>query len=220
MGHRLLLQKAHTVKNNSGEDHLHCNVSVGDMVRHHREILRKEVSGLSIQRLKNTPTDKIISSLSDQLSINIPVLDISNPVPATREFDINRSGHHDYEFVGGPRMVKGTEITITVPYTGDTEAFRMHASSHTMDYPMGRVDEKTITFSKRGQQLDGQQVRREFDAWIGTINTHLDGMRKELGDFNTKIEKEVTDAINVRLEKIKQDESLLDGLGFGTTKNP
>jgi len=208
------------VKNNYGEEHLHRNVSVGDMVRRHREILRKEVNGLSTHQLKNTSKDKLISSLSDQLSINIPVLDISNPVSATREFDINRSGHHDYEFAGGPRMVKGTEVNVTVPYTGDTEAFRMHASSHTMDYPLGRIDEKTITFSKRGQQLDGQQVRREFDAWIGTINTHLDGMRRELGDFNTQIEKEVTDAINVRLEKIKWDEDLLNGLGFGTTKGP
>ena len=200
------------------EEHLHRNASVGQMMELHRRTMQEEVRSLSEHQIKTTPTDKLVASLTDKFSINIPDLDDSNPSVYKREIDIDMSRRHQYDFVGGPAVVKGTEVTISVPYTGDMGAFRMHAGSHTMDYPLARLSDNAVTFSRRGANLDPAQLRGQFDAWLATIKQHLAGMRAELGNFNAALGTEIASAINARFEKIQRDDDLLGGLGFGGAK--
>jgi hypothetical protein len=202
------------------EEPLHAKVSVYQMMDHHRRSFLDEIETLSEQKLKTTLRDQLIASLAGKYSINIPILDGSNPSPARHEVDIDASRDPMRSFMGGPAVVKGTEITISVPFTGDVEAFRMHASSHTMSYPLARVGKTAVTFSRKGTNLDPGRIRNEFDAWLATIKEHLDGMRRELGNFNEAIKADIGRAVDARLEKFKRDDDLLGSLGFGGAQKP
>lgn len=196
------------------QEAFHSKASMRQLMELQRQAMHDAVRALPEQQLKPAATDKLIESLADKYSINIPVLDEENPSPARREVDIDMARDPRRSFMGGPGIVKGTEITISVAFTGDAEIFRWHASSHTMSYPRGHIGKTSITFSTRGQNLDASQVRAEFDRWLVVIKQHLQGMKTELGNFNEAIKAEITTAINARLEKIKRDDDLLSGLGF------
>lgn len=200
------------------EEQFHSKKSMREAMVLHRRAFSDEVQALSEQRLKAPGKDKLIENLAHKYSINIPVLDAENPSPARREVDIEMRRDARYPFTGGPSVVKGTEIMISVPYAGDEEVFRWHASAHVMSYPRGHIGKTSITFSARGQNLDASQVRAEFDRWLAVINQHLQGMKIELGNFNEAIKAEIATAINAHLEKIKRDDELLSGLGFGGQK--
>lgn len=193
---------------------LHSKASLAQAIANQRSRLKNEIMALSEKQLSSCHLEELVSHFSDKYSITIPLLDESNITPTRAEVDIDQSEDPRRVFLGGPRLVKGTAITISVPYTGDTEVFRMHASQHVMNYPIGYLSAHSIAFVCRGTHLDPQQVRREFDTWVAVIKQHLDGMRTELGNFNEAIKLEISKALNERLEKLKRDEALLSGLGF------
>jgi hypothetical protein len=87
-----------------------------------------------------------------------------------------------------------------------------------MDYPRGRIMEKTIQFRKQGTNLDPAQIRREFDEWLASIKKHIAGMTQEVGGFSDTLRNEATALLNARLAKLSHDDELLSGLGFGAPK--
>lgn len=201
------------------EMRFHSEASLYQVVEHQRRKLREEIARLTERELKASPLDGLVGALAFKYSINVPILDETNPSPARREVDLDASRDPRREFLGGPVMLKGTEIAISVPYSGDREMFRFHPSNHVVNYPIGVLGDKAIIFTRQGANLDAALVRREFDAWLAIIKEHLDGMRKELGNFNDAIKSEIANAINARLGKIKRDDDLLGGLGFGGSTN-
>ena len=204
---------------NSDCEPLHAKCSIRDAMMHQSLGLLNEIKNLPEQKMKASPRDQLIEELAEKYSINIPVVNDLAPSAATHEVDIDVSRDPRRSFMGGgPATAKGTEITISVSYTGDKEVFRMHAGSHTMDYPLARLGDATIMFSWRGSNLDSVQVRKEFDSKIVAINQHLQGMRAELGNFNDTLKTEAASAITARFDKLKRDDDLLGGLGFGGPK--
>jgi hypothetical protein len=200
------------------EEPFHSKASIYQAMEVQRRGLHNEINGIPEQRLRSTAIEALTASLAEKYSMNIPILDEESATPSKREIDIDMSRNPSRQFLGGPSTVKGTEITIVVPYSGDKEIFRHHASSHAVEYPTGHIGEATISFVRRGANLDPARVRLEFDAWVARIKEHLEGMRKELGNFNESITAEIRSKLETRLSKVNKDDELLDGLGFRGTK--
>jgi hypothetical protein len=171
--------------------------------------LQEEIRKLTEPQLRASSSEQLAASLAEKYRIDLPILDDSNPTPGRREVDIDITHSHQRAILGGPAVAKGAEITISVPFKGDAEVFRLHPSSHTMSYPRARISDSDITFRWRGTTLDPAHIRREFDQNIATIKQHLAGMPQEMGKFNEVLKTEAASAINARLEKLKRDNDLL-----------
>ncbi len=208
------------MRNSDGdEEPLHLRASISQAMEHQRRAMRDEINGLREDQVTAQP-ESLSALIASRFSINIPVLDDAAIHPNRRDVDIDVS--HDPTrlafHLGRPAVAKGTEITISVPFQGDAEIFRLHASSHTMEYPRGRIGEGAVTFTRRAPNFSAAEVRREFDRWLAAIKGHLDGMRKELGNFNESLKAEARATIQARIDKFKRDDDLLGGLGFGIPK--
>jgi len=190
-----------------------------------KHALLNEISRLSVAELKAAPSEEIAGKLAHKFSIELPILDETGIHAEQRDIDVAhdpsglafqlRQAGMD---LGQSRVTKGTEITISVPFQGDAQIFRCHASSHTMEYPFGRIGQCAIIFCRQGNNLNAASVRREFDEWLGTIKRHLVGISQELGNFNQALLTAANNALWARLEKLKRDEGLMSGLGFGSPK--
>jgi hypothetical protein len=202
----------------SDEENFHHKANMAQVMQHQRQQMRDAINRLAEAKLKTVPVEQLAEEIAAAFSINMPVLDETAIRPATREVDIDFSGDPSSRayYTGRGGIQKGTEISISVPFQGDAEVFRLHASSHTMEYPRGRIERSEIVFRKRGVNLDGSQVRREFDDWLAAIKRHLAGMTQELGGFNDGLIGEALSALNARTAKLQRDGDVLAGLGFGT----
>ena len=178
-------------------------------MRLQRQEMQEEIRRLPEARLKAEPLEAIARAVAAAYAIEMPALDEAAIHPERREIEI------DFTTMFGERARKmGTEIIITVPFHGDGSVFRLHASSHSMEYPRGRVTDNAIVFRKQGVDLDAAQTRREFDQWLAAIKRHLDGMTRELGTFKDALRGEALATLNVRAGKLKRDDDLVAGLGF------
>jgi hypothetical protein len=200
------------------EDAFHSRAGISQAMELQRQHMREEINRLPEARLESEAVERLAEEMAEKFSINMPVLDEASIQPARREIDIDFSRDPTrrayYSERGG--VVKGTEISISVPFQGDAEVFRLHASSHTMEYPRGRIESAVIVFRRQGGDLDAAQVRREFDEWLAAIKRHLAGMTQELGDFNNHLVAEAVSALNGRAAKLQRDDELLSGLGFAS----
>jgi hypothetical protein len=200
------------------EEPLHMRGNISQVVQAQRQHMRDEINRLPEDRLKSEPAEQLAEEMAEKFSINIPVLDETSIRPTSREVDIDfaRDPMSRPYYTGRGGIQKGTEINITVPFEGDAEVFRCHASSHPMEYPRGTVGQSEIVFRKAGVNLDATQVRREFDEWLAAIKRHLAGMTQELGGFNEALIGEALTTLNARLVKFQCDDELLANLGFGS----
>jgi hypothetical protein len=198
------------------ETNLHSEVAIRQVIEQRTRDLDNAINGISERELKGEPRGRMAATLAQRFAINVPVLDENGATPASAEVDVDISNDPTRLFMGGgPRYVKGTEITITVPFSGDADVFSMHASNHTMDYPRATISSATIAFVRQGVSLDPAAVRREFDRWLATIKHHLEQMRVEVASFNERLRHESETKIQARIDKLRRDDDLVGGLGFG-----
>jgi hypothetical protein len=198
------------------EEPFHIKASISQAMELQRHSMRDEINRFSEVRLKSEPVDRLAEEIATKYTISVPVFDETSIQPTRREVNIDFS--HDPTrlayHLGRKGVERGTEISISVPFQGDAEVFRLHASSHTMEYPRGSIEPSAIVFRRRGANLDPAQVRREFDEWLATIKRHLAGMTEELGGFNHSLTTDALSTLNGRANKFQRDDELLTGLGF------
>lgn len=206
----------------SEEERFHSRGNISQAMQLQRQRMRDAINRLPEKRLKSEPMQQLAEEIAKQFEIVIPILDESSIQPSQREVDIDFSNdpfsRAYYTRRGG--IQKGTEISISIPFQGDSEVFRLHASNHTMDYPLGSIRQSVIVFRRQGVNLAAAQVRQGFDEWLAAIKRHLAGMAQELGGFNDSLIAEALSALNARAQKLQRDDELLSGLGFGNPQSP
>lgn len=202
------------------EEPFHSRGGIAQAMELQRRKMCEEINRLPESQLKSVEVNQLAEDIATKFDITIPLLDESSVKPSTREVEIN--SYNDpwsrSNYTGRGGIQTGTEISIFVSFTGDAEVFRLHASTHMMDYPRGTIEGSAIVFRRRGTNLDAAQVRRDFDEWLASIKRHLGGMAQELGDFNDKLVGEALTAFNTRAQKLQRDDELLSGLGFGSPR--
>jgi len=201
------------------EEAFHSKGSISQAMQMQRQAMQVAINHLQETYLKSMPLDKAAEDMAGKYAICIPVLDEGAIQPERREVDIDpsRNRTHLPYHSGRGAVVKGTEISISVPFQGDAEVFRLHASSYTIESPQGRIAGSAIVFRAQGTNLDPAQVRRQFDDWLAAIKRHLAGMSQELGAFNEILRGQAMTMLTARLDKLKRDDDLLTGLGFGSS---
>jgi hypothetical protein len=199
------------------EEPFHIRASISQAMDLQRQRMREEINRFPEARLKSEPVEQLAEEIVKKFDINVPILDEASIQPARREVDIDfsRDPTRRAYYSGRGGVEKGTEISISVPFQGDAEVFRLHASSHTMEYPRGSIGPSMIVFRRQGANLDAARVRQEFDEWLAAIKRHLAGMTQELGGFNISLVAEALSVLKVRAAKFQRDDELLSGLGFG-----
>ncbi|MGH7489491.1 MAG: hypothetical protein ACREMY_28405, partial [bacterium] len=93
----------------------------------------EEINNLDAARILNTTVDTLCKYYDEKNAIEVPVLDRSQVVIDHREVVRKIK---DY---GRNITVTATEIDVSVPFEGASDAFRIQPSMYTMDPPAGLI---------------------------------------------------------------------------------
>lgn len=113
-----------------------------------------------------------------------------------------------------PFHVPGTLVEITVPFTGDAEAFRIQPTTYTSAPPRGDVRNNSLVLSVAGTDLEPQQVRSQIDRTLGEVRQYLGWLRANADGFNRQVRQLARERIDWRRNKLLADRNLVAGLGF------
>ena len=178
--------------------------------------LEDEIAGRDENRLLNTSVEDLCKYFVEKYRIDVPVLNMDEITVDRRETQINvsRDPHRIIIDRSRPVYVPGTEIEITVPFTGDFLAFTITPTVYSSSPPRGIVKDGTLTLFITGVDLEVDKVRSEIDQKVDHIDSYLTNLRTSAETLNSELDSTARQCIKRRCEKLLADQNLVASLGF------
>lgn len=197
-------------------NYLFNNVDWFSVDQHQRKELAKEIDSLDGDRLLNSSVEDLCDYFEKKYKIEVPVLKPDNIVADQRETKIDVSGDPRRYFSnpGQAFYVNGTTVEISVPFEGDSEAFKIQPTSYTLNPPRAEFGNNNLVIKIEGTDLSADQVRNEVNRTISDIEGYLVTLRSNAQGLNTQIRSLAHTAIEQRRGKLLKDRNLLGDLGF------
>ena len=167
-------------------------------------------------RLLNTSVDDLCAFFEEKFRINVPVLQEDRVVVSQEEtkIDVSRDPMRFIRDRSRPFYIPGTVVEVTIPFSGESEAFNIRPTSFTTVLPSGKVNDSTLVIRVAGTDLEAHQVKAEIDRRLADIKKYLEWLRDNASGFNEKIRQLAGEQINRRRQKLLSDQSLVANLGF------
>ncbi|MGJ3259544.1 MAG: hypothetical protein ACFE0S_08065 [Rhodospirillales bacterium] len=170
--------------------------------------IRNEINELDPDQLLNTSVDTAVQHFVEKNTVPVPVLDRDNIVIENREASrmVN-----DY---GRQVRVTTTEIVVTVPFSGATDAFRIKPSTYRMSAPLAHIATRQLVFTVDASNRDAAQVRDEIEETLDDIEFNLNNLRNDVASFQKDVPVFARNLIEARRSKLLADRNLVSELGY------
>lgn len=183
-------------------------------MEHQRHQLQTEIVGIPEQRLLNTSIEDLVRYFVEKYQLEVPILDVEHAVADQREEMIRVSGFRYGLERDETHLVRGTLVTLEIPFTGDAVIFQIRPSSRDSAPPVAEIRDQVVLLEQSGTALNAEQVQAEFDRTIADINRYLDWHRKDATEFNGNLPVLARQAIEQRRGKLLANQNLVSGLRF------
>ena len=202
--------------------YLFSDASWHDVERNQLQEMRKAVEGMDGNRLLNTSVDDLTSYFEQKFQIEIPTLLTDEIVVDQREakIDVSRDTNRWITDRSRPFHITGTEIEVEIPFTGETDAFKIQPTSYTMNPPRGEVRGNALVLRIVGADLNADGVRSEIDRIVNQIQNHLSTLRTNAAGLMAQLPNQARSAIESRRQKLLADRNLVGGLGLKMKERP
>ncbi len=186
---------------------------------HKRKELEIGVNAIDENQLLNTSVYTMCADLVERFKIDVPVLKSdrkSISEPRETKVDVSKDKMRAIIDPSEPFYVPGTEIEITVPFTGDPDVFRFRYATYQIESapPRAIVKGMTITFTIIGVDLAVENVRRIINNNLDRINGHLTRFRGKADVFHNKLNSVACQAIEQRRKRLLANHNLIASLGI------
>lgn len=186
------------------------------VAEHQKHSLQSEIDAIDGNRLLNTSVDDLCGYFEEKFRINVPLLQEDRIVVSQKEtkIDVSQDPMRFIRDRSQPFYIPGTLVEVTVPFSGDSEAFKIRPTTFTTTLPRGEVNKNSLVIRVVGADLKPQQVRAAIDRTLGEIKQYLEWLRGNASEFNVGIRQLASDQLNRRRQKLLSDQSLVANLGF------
>lgn len=198
------------------DDYLFCRADWFSVEESQKRKLQSEIDSIDGSRLLNTSVEDLCDFFEEKFRIDIPELHEDQIVADQNEVQIDVS-QDPMRFIrdrSRPFHMAGTLVEVTVPFSGESEAFAIQPTTFTTSLPRGEIRGSTLVIKVQGTDLNAQQVRGEVDRTIGEIKQYLDWLRGNAHSLNEQIRRLAKERINWRRQKLLADQNLVASLGF------
>jgi hypothetical protein len=198
------------------EDFLFNKVDWFSVERSQRERLSAAISNVDGDRLLNTSTDDLCDYFEQEFRIDVPSLRQDEIVADQSEVNIDISQDHMRAIFdrSKPFFIKGTEIEITIPFDGDSDAFNIQPSTYTLNPPRAEVRGQVLIVRIQGTDLSLESVQNKIRSTVSNLNSYLNNLRINVSGWNSGISSHVRQQIESRKKKLLDDRKLVASLGF------
>ena len=200
------------------DNHLFSDYDWFSVQQYQLKKLEEDIAGWDENRLPNTSVEDLCEYFVEEYRIDVPILDRDEITVDYQETQIDVSGDPMRLIIdrSQPVYVSGTKIEITVPFTGDAEVFKFRLLAYELNPPppRGTIRDGILTFSVTGTNLETDEVRKEIDWTLESINNYLTNLRTNAETLNHELGSTARQRIEQRREKLLADQKLVSSLGF------
>lgn len=194
--------------------------SKGDLralLEHVKLELDKEINGFEGNYLLNTSETDICNYLLSKYRFDPPVLRRDELcVHDHQETDVDAS--HDHRRLifnrDKPFYIKGTSVTIAVPFNGDGNLFHCSASTFTLNVPRGQVVGQELRLTYTTLEHDANALKGSYEQDLASIEQKINWVRNDVDAYNGQLPALVEGKVRQRKQKLLADAGLVGSLGI------
>jgi len=178
--------------------------------------MKKEIESYDGNRLLNTSETDLIDYFVKKYSIQPINLLKENMYVDQEEVEVDVS--HDRSRIlldeRKPYYVKGTKITLFVPFEGEEDLFDCLPSSFTTNPPRGYIQSNILRISISTTNHDSKSVQKNLNKELNNIEKYINWIDKDIKPWNESLTKKAKGMIDSRRDKLLKDRELIDELDF------
>lgn len=173
----------------------------------------EEVNALDSSYLMKVSEEDLIDSLAAKHQVEpIELIREQIVVDGPREVEITYRGEMAFAYGEDQVTVRGTALTIVVPFRGDPMLFKLRPSTWNTNPPRGRVVDHELHLDFRGEEMSGEQLKREYERVLADAEEYVSWQRGTIDAHNHAMRQVMTQAVAQRKAKLKKDMDLVAGL--------
>lgn len=188
------------------------SVGIFDVIENGKAQVKELVRQLPREEIEE---EGVAERLIAPLLLDIPVLDENAKYAETREVDVDVSGAPMRMIIdrSQPFYIKGTEITIAIPFTGDPNVFEIQPTSFTLNPPFGHIEDHELrllfTITNPGMNINAQ-----VDRTVTQVKQYLDWLRPSAEQMKRDLMQVAQTLIAQRKQQANSHAQIVGGLGI------
>ncbi len=185
------------------------------------KFLDHKINLLESNQILNSTTDDLYDYFISEYALCTPTLDHDSITVGQEEklIDVTHDQNR-YFTTSGPHYLKGTEVCLSIQFTGDSELFYVQPTRHTYSPPRGEILENQLLLKVSGIDLDPIKVRSELNKALEQVENHLSSLTEDVNSYNNQIRASIRQQIEARKSKLLRDQNLISELGFPLKERP
>jgi len=188
------------------------SVGIFDVIEHAKAQVKELVRQLPTSEIE---TEGIAEKVITPLLLDIPVLDEAAKYAENREIDVDVSSDPMRIIFdrSRPFYVKGTEITVAIPFKGDPNVFQIQPTTYTLNPPFGHVQdhELRIVFRITNPSVN---INAEIDRTLTQTKQYLDWLRPSAEQLKRDLMQVAQPLILQRKKQASAHAQIVGGLGI------
>lgn len=209
----------------SRDNLLFSDIDFSTVLEQMKQGLRTETGSLQRARLLQETDDNLYAYFVERYSPIVAVLhdDRKHALPP-QDINIDVRGRFDYAIIDDdePALVKGTSITIVIPFEGDAQYFKFRPSAYSLSGIRGNVagNELHLNYSGLPQDMNAEALKNKIDQDMKQIKDNLSRLSHDAELHNKYVADETRKLIAARRSAILRDETLVESLGLPIKRRP
>jgi hypothetical protein len=202
-------------------DYLFSEADMYDVIENLKQRAKQDVDSLDEDSVLNTSSTDLVEHFVTKYQLDVPVLHEDGIYVESRgeaSIDVSGDPFRDTRTLRSPPYLRGSQVTIAVPFSGEPELFRYRPNQYTTNPPRATVTTDELHLTYTGIQLSSEQVKGQYTADVGAISQWLAWMRSQAEPYNAELEAIVRTALDQRRQKILSDRNMVESLGLPIKK--
>ena len=205
------------------DDALFCSGSLDETLRAQTSNLPAKVDVIPQDQFMNAPEDELVEHVVMQLSVEPLTLheDRAQMDQNETRIDVSDWPGRNHFRDPGPIYVPAVQVVVTMPYTGDTQLWRLRPNQWLSVFPRavvinrGQPSAGTLVFDiVQPADEDPAKFKQRLDSELKSVRFFIEAQRKQVEQFNSGLSGQARAAIQARRARIEKHTGIESLLGI------
>jgi hypothetical protein len=198
-------------------DYLFAKPDLRAALEAQRNKLKDEVDGFKSDYILNVSETDLCDHLVSQYRVEPPVLlkeTMYVQGPSEVGIDVSREPWRAVRDRSRPAYIRGTRVTVEVPFQGDPKVFQLRPSTFSTIFPRGKIAGSELILEYDSVEHNSDALKQTINSDIARIESYLQQATSEINQHNDSLPGLVGDMVAARKKKLLADMGLVSALGI------
>lgn len=202
---------------------LFCESELDTALRSQVASVRDRVDGIPRDQFLATPEDTLVEHIRSSMEVEPIQLHEDAIVMDQQEtkIDVSRWPDRNVFREPGPIFVAGIQITVTIPFSGDPQLWKLRPNPCQMSFPHGIVrapgtnglGNLDMVFSQPSD-LSADALKQGLDKSMRDIRSHLESQRRQIEQHNASLPKAIRQVVQARRARLQTHDGIAQALNL------